>query len=91
MSIPTDKFTIMRTIRERLGASLREAHDFYMRNPYDWETRLNAQLALKQPYYVSPEEKVRDLIQEHWRTGNSPLKLIEDIADVLAISRPTTR
>lgn len=91
LTFPGNKPQALGTVRARLGISLRESHDFLMRNPYDWEERLEAAASNKTSYWVSPEDKIRDLIQEHWRTGSSPLKLIEDIAEVLVISRPTTR
>lgn len=49
--------------REQLGCGLREARDFYDRNPNNWQERID-QYRKENPngYYVSPEQKIRDLI-----------------------------
>jgi hypothetical protein len=48
-------------VRARLGISLREAHDFLVRNPHNWEERLEAEASNKTASWVSPEDKIRDL------------------------------
>ena len=57
----------IKSIREQLGCSLRESRDFYDRNPNNWQERID-QYRKEHPngYYVSPEQKIRDLITGYY-------------------------
>ena len=63
MNDQTVMVAAIKSIREQLGCSLRESRDFYDRNPNNWQERID-QYRKEHPngYYVSPEQKIRDLI-----------------------------
>jgi hypothetical protein len=55
-------------VRNKLGCGLREAFDFYMKDPSTFASRLEKQVAHQSTtgtYYESPEEKIRTVLREH--------------------------
>jgi len=60
----------VRNIRAKLGCGLREAADFYDRNPHNVDERLAETIKglAGGTYYVSPEQRVRDALT-HYQTN----------------------
>lgn len=93
--------TAIKEIRNQFGCSLVEAREFYDRGRTDWQERIvKWKEENKGQYFVSPEQKLRDLIRRTYFTAleNSPdgvdlaaaKTTVEEMCNVLRLGLPVT-